>query len=194
MELSKLLRTGALPASMNYIPASTVGATLGADSIREGVTAAIVGIVVVMAFMLIYYRGSGINADLALIFNLIILLGIWDSLPRFRAPSGGGVLVLTLTCPALPVSSSQSVWAWIQTCSSSSASAKRFAPARRLRRQWTGLCPSVGHDRRHPRHHHRLGGDSVYLWHRSGEGFCHHPDGRSCGQSFHGRLCLASHL
>ena len=43
MELSKLLRTGALPASLNYIEASTVGATLGADSIREGVTAAIVG-------------------------------------------------------------------------------------------------------------------------------------------------------
>ena len=44
MELSKLLRTGALPASLNYIEASTVGATLGADSIREGVTAAIVGV------------------------------------------------------------------------------------------------------------------------------------------------------
>jgi preprotein translocase subunit SecD len=43
-----------------------VGASLGADSIKEGVTAAIVGVLVVMAFMLIYYRGSGINADLAL--------------------------------------------------------------------------------------------------------------------------------
>ena len=84
MELSKLLRTGALPASLNYIEASTVGATLGADSIREGVTAAIVGVVLVMAFMLIYYKGSGINADLALLFNLVILLGIMGLSARYR--------------------------------------------------------------------------------------------------------------
>jgi preprotein translocase subunit SecD len=75
MMLSKLLRTGALPASLNYIEASTVGATLGADSIREGVTAAVAGVLVVWIFMLIYYKGSGINADLALFLNLVILLG-----------------------------------------------------------------------------------------------------------------------
>ena len=73
--LSKMLRTGALPASLKYLEDRTIGASLGADSIREGVRAAIVGVLVVMAFMLIYYRGSGINADLALIMNLIILLG-----------------------------------------------------------------------------------------------------------------------
>ena len=73
--LSKMLRTGALPASLNYLEDRTVGASLGADSIREGVTAAIVGVLVVMAFMLIYYKSSGINADLALFLNLVILLG-----------------------------------------------------------------------------------------------------------------------
>jgi len=73
--LSKTLRTGALPASLNYLEDRTVGASLGADSIRQGVTAAVVGVLVVMAFMLIYYRGSGINADLALFLNLVILLG-----------------------------------------------------------------------------------------------------------------------
>ncbi|MGA8043032.1 MAG: protein translocase subunit SecD [Terracidiphilus sp.] len=73
--LSKMLRTGALPASLNYLEDRTVGASLGADSIREGVTAAIVGVLVVMAFMLFYYKGSGINADLALFLNLVILLG-----------------------------------------------------------------------------------------------------------------------
>jgi len=73
--LSKMLRTGALPASLNYLEDRTVGASLGADSIRAGVTAAIVGVLVVMAFMLIYYRSSGINADLALFLNLVILLG-----------------------------------------------------------------------------------------------------------------------
>jgi preprotein translocase subunit SecD len=74
--LSKMLRTGALPASLEYLEDRIVGASLGADSIREGVTAAIVGVLVVMAFMLIYYRGSGVNADVALILNLIILLGV----------------------------------------------------------------------------------------------------------------------
>ncbi|HLY41761.1 MAG TPA: protein translocase subunit SecD [Terracidiphilus sp.] len=73
--LSKLLRTGALPASLEYLEDRTVGASLGADSIREGVTAAIVGVLLVMVFMLVYYKGSGINADLALFLNLVILLG-----------------------------------------------------------------------------------------------------------------------
>lgn len=73
--LSKMLRTGALPASLNYLEDRTVGASLGADSIKQGVTAAVVGVLLVMVFMLIYYRGSGINADLALFLNLVILLG-----------------------------------------------------------------------------------------------------------------------
>jgi preprotein translocase subunit SecD len=73
--LSKMLRTGALPASLDYLEDRTVGASLGADSIKEGVTAAVVGVLLVMVFMLIYYRGSGINADLALFLNLVILLG-----------------------------------------------------------------------------------------------------------------------
>jgi preprotein translocase subunit SecD len=101
MELSKLLRTGALPASLSYINESTVGATLGADSIREGVTAAVVGFVLVMIFMLVYYRGSGINADLALVLNLIILLGIMGLSSAMSSASGGGGLVLTLTLPGI---------------------------------------------------------------------------------------------
>ena len=64
-----MLRTGALPASLNYLEDRTVGASLGADSIKQGITAAIVGVLLVMVFMLVYYRGSGINADLALILE-----------------------------------------------------------------------------------------------------------------------------
>jgi preprotein translocase subunit SecD len=73
--LSLMLRTGALPASLDPVETRTVGASLGEASIRQGVTAAIAGMLAVMAFMLIYYRGAGINADLALILNLVILLG-----------------------------------------------------------------------------------------------------------------------
>src|SRR5208337_1471765 len=73
-DLALVLRSGALPASIKYLSEETVGPSLGADSIRHGVVACIVGFVAVMAFMLIYYRGAGINADLALILNLIILI------------------------------------------------------------------------------------------------------------------------
>jgi preprotein translocase subunit SecD len=74
-ELSLLLRTGSLPASITYLDTLTVGPTLGAESIHHGVVASIAGLVVVLIFMLIYYKGAGINADLALILNLLILLG-----------------------------------------------------------------------------------------------------------------------
>jgi preprotein translocase subunit SecD len=74
-DLSMLLRTGSLPASISYLQESTIGPSLGADSIRQGVMASVIGMLVVMAFMLIYYRGAGINADLALFLNLVILLG-----------------------------------------------------------------------------------------------------------------------
>ncbi|MFL6299225.1 MAG: protein translocase subunit SecD [Terriglobales bacterium] len=74
-DLAMVLRTGSLPAGIRYLEERTVGPSLGADSIRHGVTAAIVGMAVVMIFMLVYYRLAGINADLALILNLVILLG-----------------------------------------------------------------------------------------------------------------------
>jgi len=74
-DLSMILRSGALPASISYLEEETVGPSLGADSIRAGVRASVVGMLAVLIFMLIYYRGAGINADVALIFNLIILLG-----------------------------------------------------------------------------------------------------------------------
>jgi preprotein translocase subunit SecD len=60
---------------MQFLDERTVGPSLGADSIRSGVRAAIWGMVAVLIFMLIYYRGAGINANVALILNLIILLG-----------------------------------------------------------------------------------------------------------------------
>jgi len=74
-DLSMMLRSGELPASIHYLDEETVGPSLGADSIRQGVLAAIVGMTAVLVFMLIYYRGAGVNADLALLLNLIILLG-----------------------------------------------------------------------------------------------------------------------
>jgi preprotein translocase subunit SecD len=89
-----MLRTGALPASLNYLEDRTVGASLGADSVREGVTAAVVGMLLVMVFMLVYYRSSGINADLALFLNLVILLGFLGfSKATLTLPGIAGVIL-----------------------------------------------------------------------------------------------------
>lgn len=81
-DLAMILNTGALPASIHYLEERTVGPSLGADSIRSGVRAAVIGMVAVLIFMLVYYRGAGFNADIALIMNLIILLGFlgWSTI------------------------------------------------------------------------------------------------------------------
>jgi preprotein translocase subunit SecD len=94
--LSKLLRTGALPASLRQLEKRFVGASLGADSIRRGVTAAIVGVLLVMVFMLIYYRGSGINADVALVLNLVILLGFMGAFSATLTLPGIAGVILTI--------------------------------------------------------------------------------------------------
>ncbi|MBC7927957.1 MAG: protein translocase subunit SecD [Bryobacteraceae bacterium] len=69
-----VLRAGSLPASLVYLQESTVGPSLGADSIRDGLIAGLVGISAVVAVMLIYYKRSGINATLALVLNALILI------------------------------------------------------------------------------------------------------------------------
>ena len=74
-DLALILNSGALPAGIKYLEERTVGPSLGADSIRSGVRAAVVGMLAVLIFMLVYYHGAGVNADVALILNLIILLG-----------------------------------------------------------------------------------------------------------------------
>ncbi len=74
-DLAMTLRSGALPAGIKYLEERTVGPSLGSDSIRHGVTAATVGLMAVLIFMPTYYRAAGINADVALLLNLVILLG-----------------------------------------------------------------------------------------------------------------------
>jgi preprotein translocase subunit SecD len=73
-DLALTLRSGALPAPIEYQEERTVGPSLGADSIRSGVRASVVGLLLVVAFMLFYYRGAGVNAVVALILNMILML------------------------------------------------------------------------------------------------------------------------
>ena len=74
-DLALKLRSGALPASLEYQEERTVGPSLGADSIRSGITASLVGLASVVLFILFYYRLSGVNAVVALLLNLLILVG-----------------------------------------------------------------------------------------------------------------------
>ena len=95
-DLAMTLRSGALPAGIKYLEERTVGPSLGADSIRSGVRAAIVGMIAVLAFMLIYYHWAGVNADVALILNLIILLGFMGYFKAVLTLPGIAGVILTV--------------------------------------------------------------------------------------------------
>jgi preprotein translocase subunit SecD len=88
-DLGLVLRSGALPAGIQYLEERTVGPSLGAESIRQGMIAMLAGLVFVAGFMLFYYKLSGLNAVIALILNLVILL------------AGLAVFNATLTLPGI---------------------------------------------------------------------------------------------
>jgi preprotein translocase subunit SecD len=95
-DLSLILRSGALPARLDYLQEQTVGATLGADSVNAGLLAAVCSLLLVMAFMLVYYRMSGINSVVALVFNLVILLGAMSYVGAVMTLPGIAGFVLTM--------------------------------------------------------------------------------------------------
>jgi preprotein translocase subunit SecD len=95
-DLSMTLRSGALPAGIKYLEERTVGPSLGADSIHSGVQAAIVGMAVVLIFMLVYYHWAGVNADIALILNLVILLGFMGYVGAVLTLPGIAGIILTV--------------------------------------------------------------------------------------------------
>jgi preprotein translocase subunit SecD len=95
-DLSLVLRSGALPASLTYLEENTVGPSLGADSIRSGVMASIAGLAAVVVFMLLYYHLAGINAIVALTFNLMILLGMMAYIGATMTLPGIAGFVLTM--------------------------------------------------------------------------------------------------
>jgi preprotein translocase subunit SecD len=88
-DLALVLRAGSLPAGIVYLEERSIGPSLGADSIRQGFIAGLAGLAAVVAFMLVYYRSSGVNATVALILNAVVLLA---ALSYFNA---------TLTLPGI---------------------------------------------------------------------------------------------
>jgi len=73
-DLALTLKSGALPAKLVYEEERTVGPSLGADSIKAGVQASVGGLIFVVVFMLVYYRGSGVNAIIALLLNMLLTM------------------------------------------------------------------------------------------------------------------------
>jgi preprotein translocase subunit SecD len=95
-DLAMVLRAGALPASMDYLEERTVGPSLGADSIRSGVVAALIGFAAISIFMLIYYKLSGVNAVLALFLNLILLMAALGYIHATLTLPGIAGIILTI--------------------------------------------------------------------------------------------------
>ncbi|MFC1853118.1 protein translocase subunit SecD [candidate division CSSED10-310 bacterium] len=95
-DLSLVLRAGALPASVIYLEERTVGPSLGKDSVRKGVLSALVGMVIVLIFMVFYYRLSGIIADVALIMNILILTAAMAGLGATLTLPGIAGIILTI--------------------------------------------------------------------------------------------------
>ncbi|HEY0378469.1 MAG TPA: protein translocase subunit SecD [Pyrinomonadaceae bacterium] len=95
-DLALTLRSGALPAPIEYQEERTVGPSLGQDSIRAGVEASLVGLGLVIAFMLFYYRGSGINAVVALILNMILMMAALVLIKATLTLPGIAGIILTI--------------------------------------------------------------------------------------------------
>jgi len=95
-DLSLILRSGALPASLTYLEERTVGPSLGAASIRSGVTAALGGLGLVVVFLLLYYRLSGVNAIVSMVINLIVLLAAMSYFDATMTLPGIAGFILTI--------------------------------------------------------------------------------------------------
>ncbi len=94
--LAILLRAGALPVKVEIVENRTVGPTLGRDSIRKGIQAGVIGTILVLLFMIIYYRAFGFIADIALVANLIILLGVLAGIKATLTLPGIAGIILTI--------------------------------------------------------------------------------------------------
>jgi preprotein translocase subunit SecD len=95
-DIALVLKAGALPAPVTISEMRTVGATLGPELIRKGTISALVGLAAVLLFMLVYYRASGLIADLALILNGLLVLAIMSMLGSTLTLPGIAGFVLTL--------------------------------------------------------------------------------------------------
>ncbi len=182
-DLSMILRSGALPAGIKYLEERTVGPSLGADSIRAGVRAAVAGMLAVLIFMLIYYRGAGINADVALILNLIILLGFMGYFSAVLTLPGIAGVILTV---GMGVDSNVLIFERIREelrngKTPPSAVDQGFSHA------WITIVDT---------HVTTIVSAAILfpIRNRTGKGICGYADFRLAGEPVHRGVCVARHL
>ncbi len=96
VDLVITLKSGALPASLTYLEERTIGPSLGADSIRAGLAASLGGLALVVLFMLVYYKLTGLNAIVSIVVNLVILLGLMAYIGAVMTLPGIAGFILTI--------------------------------------------------------------------------------------------------
>jgi protein-export membrane protein SecD len=95
-DLAIMLRAGALPAPVNVVESNVIGPSLGADSIKKGITASVIGLLVVLIFILVYYRLSGAIADIAILLNVVFLMAVMVVLDATLTMPGIAGIILTV--------------------------------------------------------------------------------------------------
>ena len=175
-----MLRTGALPAGIKYEQERTIGPSLGADSIREGIYAAIAGLVAVIVVMLVYYKRSGINAVLALLLNTILLMAALSYFGATLTLPGIAGVILTI---GMAVDSNVLIFERIREELRTGKSIPAAVDA--------GLRQGLVDDRRYSRHDHRLLSVPVPVRHGPGEGLCGDAGDRSARERVYGGLRFA---
>ena len=170
------LKSGALPADMEYMADHTVGASLGREAIRSGVVASAGGLALVGLFMLAYYRRSSINALVSIAVNLLMLVALIALIPVTMTLAGIAGLILTI---GMGVDSNVLIFERIREELTRARSARLAVAADRS-------C--LGHDCRHARHIAHRGRASVSVRHQFDPRICDHVDARPGGQHLHGGL------
>ena len=168
-----------MPAKIEYQEERTVGPSLGADSIRSGVRASLFGLLFVVVFMLFYYRGAGINAVVALILNMILMLAALVVFDATLTLPGIAGIILTI---GMAVDSNVLIFESIRE---ELMSGKTVASAVDQGFQ-RGHCDN----HRYPRHHHYLVFVPVCFRHRTFARFRRDAGIGSGNKPVLGRLCF----
>ena len=174
-DLAIVLRAGALPAPLKIIQDLTVGPSLGKDSIEKGVRATLIAGAMVMVFMVVYYRLSGVVADFALILNLICLMGALSALSATLTLPGIAGIVLTI---GMGVDSNVLIFERIRE----ELAKRKGRPAGGGRRVRQGLA----HHCRFARHDVDYGSRALSVRDRADQGICGHAVSRHRDQPVHG--------
>ena len=169
-----------MPAPIEYQEERTVGPSLGADSIRSGVRASLFGLLFVVVFMLFYYRGSGVNAVVALLLNMILMLAALIVFGATLTLPGIAGMILTI---GMAVDSNVLIFERIRE---ELLTGKTVASA-----VDQGFQARVRDHHRYARDDDRFVAVPVCVWHRTTARFCGHAGSRSGDKSVLGGLRFA---